>query len=116
MINNRLNTKRTHLGTFTTGELMRVSDPCYDRTVWCTGTFACKPGVWNAYIRSESNGPVWELQIVHESIPQLGINKSSFAPLSLSELAFEGRRMKFLRAKYLRRDFDNGTHDVNHDD
>lgn len=40
------------LGSFQlTGEFIRVSDPCYDRNVWCCGTISnCVPGQWNAAV------------------------------------------------------------------
>ena len=40
----------TVLGGFEmTSQTMRVSDPCYDRDVWCCGTFGkCKTGTWEA--------------------------------------------------------------------
>ena len=40
----------TVLGDFEmTSQIMRVSDPCYDRDVWCCGTFGkCKTGTWEA--------------------------------------------------------------------
>ena len=40
----------TVLGDFEmTSPTMRASDPCYDRDVWCCGTFDnCKLGIWEA--------------------------------------------------------------------
>ena len=40
------------LGDFElTGPVMRVSDPCYDRNVWCCGTVDnCKIGIWEAAV------------------------------------------------------------------
>ena len=47
----------TELGTFElTQSVMRVSDPCYERDVWCCGTVDnCKIGTWEAgvFVRDE---------------------------------------------------------------
>lgn len=46
------------LGTFElTGTILRVSDPCYERDVWCCGTVEdCKPGTWEAAVLSRDEG------------------------------------------------------------
>lgn len=46
----RFSGEMTVLGGFEmTSQTMRVSDPCYDRDVWCCGTFGkCKTGTWEA--------------------------------------------------------------------
>ena len=40
------------LGTFElTGSVMRVSDPCYDKDTWCSGSISdCMPGRWDAAV------------------------------------------------------------------
>lgn len=50
----------TELGTFElTGTVLRISDPCYDRNVWCCGTIEdCMPGTWEAAILTKDEG-VW---------------------------------------------------------
>lgn len=47
------------LGDFElTSPIMRVSDPCYDRDVWCCGTFGkCKLGTWEAGVLKSDEGP-----------------------------------------------------------
>ena len=54
----KLNGKLTELGTFElTGTVLRVSDPCYDRDVWCCGTIAnCKPGTWETAVLIQDEG------------------------------------------------------------
>ncbi len=46
------------LGTFQlTGPVMRVSDPCYTRDVWCCGTVDnCRTGTWEAAILKKVEG------------------------------------------------------------
>lgn len=48
----------TVLGGFEmTSQTMRVSDPCYDRDVWCCGTFGkCKTGTWEAGVLKTDMG------------------------------------------------------------
>lgn len=48
----------TVLGDFEmTSQTMRVSDPCYDRDVWCCGTFGkCKTGTWEAGVLKTDMG------------------------------------------------------------
>ncbi len=50
--------KMTPIGEFElTTPIMRVSDPCYEREVWCCGTIAnCKTGTWEAAVLYRS---VW---------------------------------------------------------
>lgn len=46
------------LGSFDlTGSVLRVSDPCYNRDVWCCGTIdKCRPGVWEAAVLKTDEG------------------------------------------------------------
>lgn len=46
------------LGSFElTTPVMRVSDPCYDRNVWCCGTVDnCKIGTWEAAVLKKDEG------------------------------------------------------------
>ena len=48
----------TVLGGFEmTSQTMRVSDPCYERDVWCCGTFGkCKTGTWEAGVLKTDMG------------------------------------------------------------
>jgi hypothetical protein len=72
------------LGTFTlTQPTLRVTDPCYSVSTWCTGTLQAKPGRWRA---QTVVGPTdWHarnhvLQVHHESLGDLPV-------LAYSELA-----------------------------
>ena len=60
------NGELTRLGTFElTGTVLRVSDPCYDRDVWCCGTIEdCKPGLWETAILRQDDGECG-IQITH---------------------------------------------------
>lgn len=55
----------TELGTFElTGTVLRVSDPCYDRDVWCSETLEnCKPGTWETVVFKRDEGD-WGNRIV----------------------------------------------------
>lgn len=47
-----------NLGEFEmTSPVMRVSDPCYERDVWCCGTVDhCKLGTWEAGVLKTDEG------------------------------------------------------------
>jgi hypothetical protein len=49
---------------------MDVTDPCYDKDVWCRSKFYCVPGIYNAYIDirhcSGWGARVHSLRVVHE--------------------------------------------------
>lgn len=55
----------TVLGGFEmTSQTMRVSDPCYDRDVWCCGTFGkCKTGTWEAGVLKTDMGD-WGVRLL----------------------------------------------------
>jgi hypothetical protein len=61
-----------YLGTFeVSGSKIRVSDPCYDRDVWCAGILEnCAPGGWSASLLMSDEGTwgtrVKELIIRHQ--------------------------------------------------
>lgn len=40
------------LGAFVTStDVLRISDPCYDKDVWCCGTVKnCEVGKWNSFL------------------------------------------------------------------
>ena len=54
----RNNGDLTRLGTFElTSPVLRISDPCYDRDVWCCGTIEnCKPGSWETAVLMQDEG------------------------------------------------------------
>jgi hypothetical protein len=58
-----------YLGQFKVNSgLLRVSDPCYDKSIWCTGTIAdVKNGTWEAYMKLDPSGNrVSELLTFHK--------------------------------------------------
>ena len=60
------------IGTIELGEVIRVSDPCYDMDVWCAGTIEnVLPGKYNCYFTITDDRDwgkhVSELEVVHET-------------------------------------------------
>lgn len=55
---------------------MRVSDPCYDKNVWCSLVLhKCRPGTWNA-AAAKVDSPTWgtrvaALAVCHSDFPSL---------------------------------------------
>ena len=45
---------------------MTLSDPCYEKGIWCAQEINVKPGTWNAYIEKDSNNRVCFLSAVHD--------------------------------------------------
>jgi hypothetical protein len=46
-----------HLGKFEiTSGIMRVTDPCYDKETWCSGTLDARNGTWEAYVEVSDEG------------------------------------------------------------
>lgn len=60
------------LGEFEiTSGVMRVTDPCYDKETWCSGTLDAKNGTWEAYVTKSDEGS-WGIRaasliVMHES-------------------------------------------------
>ena len=44
-----------HIGTIELKNNVDITDPCYDKDVWCRMTTACKPGKYNCYIETEED-------------------------------------------------------------
>jgi hypothetical protein len=46
------------VGTFqTSSDVLRISDPCYDKSIWCTGTLKnCKIGEWSGFLVYSDEG------------------------------------------------------------
>lgn len=38
------------IGTMTLGNRVDITDPCYDRNVWCRMTTECEPGEYTGYV------------------------------------------------------------------
>ncbi len=60
------------IGTFqTSSDVLRITDPCYDKNVWCTGTLKnCKVGKWSAFIKYSFEG-AWGTRVA-ENIAVFG--------------------------------------------
>ena len=60
------------LGTFlTSSDVLRITDPCYDKGVWCSGTVKnCKIGEWSAFLIYRDEGD-WGVRVA-ENIAMFG--------------------------------------------
>ena len=62
------------VGTFLTkSRVIRISDPCYDKKVWCCGTVQnCRIGKWSAFVVESDEGDwgtrIAELVAVHGDV------------------------------------------------
>ncbi len=63
------NRKYVALGKFTlTGDMLRVTDPCYTKETWCAGVIEnMKPGEYNAYVAYDADGRVEMLLVAHST-------------------------------------------------
>lgn len=52
-----------HIGTFSLGNKVMVSDPCYKLSTWCQGVLKnVKSGIWDAYLKMSDEG-VWGIRV-----------------------------------------------------
>jgi hypothetical protein len=52
-----------HIGTFSLGTKVMVSDPCYKLNTWCQGVLEnVKSGIWDAYIKMIDTG-MWGVRV-----------------------------------------------------
>lgn len=58
--------------------IIRASDPCYDKNVWCSGTFEAENGEWDVYIEKKDidgwGKRIAELSIFHKNHNQFRYN------------------------------------------
>jgi hypothetical protein len=73
------------IGTFELGGTkMRVSDPCYDKDVWCAGILEnCVPGFWSAYLVLSDEG-AWGVRVKELRVSNL--NESHVEPTELVDI------------------------------
>lgn len=54
---------KKYIGEFELGNTVDITDPCYDKSVWCRITTECKPGTYKCYIDidddSERVASIW---------------------------------------------------------
>lgn len=52
-----------HIGTFSLGTKVMVSDPCYSLGTWCQGVLEnVKSGIWEAYLKMSDEGD-WGIRV-----------------------------------------------------
>lgn len=52
-----------HIGTFSLGTKVMVSDPCYKLGTWCQGVLEnVKSGIWDAYLKMSDEG-IWGIRV-----------------------------------------------------
>lgn len=52
-----------HIGTFSLGTKVMVSDPCYKLNTWCQGVLEnVKSGIWDAYLKMIDTG-MWGVRV-----------------------------------------------------
>lgn len=81
-----------YIGSFElTQPTMRVSDPCYERDVWCSNTLEnCITGEWEAsVVRDDSGYGVAMLAVRHIGGPQLSAFDRPYYNSNIEEAPFE---------------------------
>lgn len=53
-----MNTDIKKIGTIRLGAKVRVTDPCYETSVWCSGQLDIVPGEYDCYVERTRNG-IW---------------------------------------------------------
>ena len=60
-----MDTREEFVGKFELGNKVDITDPCYNKGVWCRMTTDCKPGTWYGYATISDDRkdpePDWEL-------------------------------------------------------
>lgn len=51
-----MNTREEFVGKFQLGDKVDITDPCYNKNVWCRMTTDCKPGTWYGYATISDEG------------------------------------------------------------
>lgn len=60
-------TKEYEIGTFDLGTEVDITDPCYDKGVWCRMTTECQPGTYTGYAYISDEGE-WGERVAEISI------------------------------------------------
>ncbi len=56
-----------YVGTIELGTKVDITDPCYDKNVWCRMTTDCEPGTYKGYIEMSDEGD-WGMRVATVSI------------------------------------------------
>lgn len=69
-------TDMVKLGQFevTSGKL-RVTDPCYDRSIWCSGYVDAENGTWEAFVYMSDQG-AWGNRVSALEVRRVGENEA----------------------------------------
>lgn len=66
--------KRLHKGFITLEDTVDITDPCYDRDVWCRmNDVKVVPGEYAVFVTYADNGRVADVAIEHEAVHNSGI-------------------------------------------
>lgn len=52
----KMDTREEFVGKFELGNKVDITDPCYNKGVWCRMTTDCKPGTWYGYATISDEG------------------------------------------------------------
>lgn len=53
---------REYVGTINLGSRVDITDPCYDKSVWCRMTTDCEPGEYKGYVEKQDEGD-WGIRV-----------------------------------------------------
>lgn len=56
-----------YVGTIELGTKVDITDPCYDKNVWCRMTTDCEPGTYKGYVEMSDEGD-WGMRVATISI------------------------------------------------
>lgn len=56
-----------YVGEFEIGTKVDITDPCYNKDVWCRMTVDCEPGLYKGYIETTDEG-IWGIRVASISI------------------------------------------------
>lgn len=63
-----------HIGRFSLGNKVMVSDPCYGTDTWCQGVLEnVRKGFWDAYLKMSDKGP-WGIRVTELVVINLDYN------------------------------------------
>lgn len=58
---------KDYVGTFTLGNTVDITDPCYDKGTWCRVNVACQPGEYTGYAEISDEGE-WGKRVANIAI------------------------------------------------
>ena len=63
----KMKTRIEYVGALELGNYVDVTDPCYNRDVWCRRTLPCVPGLYTGYVEFSDEGD-WGTRVARLSI------------------------------------------------